>query len=99
VFRTSVMFVLAALTLAGIDQRPAAPAAQPSPGQRFWPQWRGPHASGISRTAQPPLEWSESKNIRWKIEIPGRGAATPVIWGDLVYVPLAEACGARSASS
>jgi outer membrane protein assembly factor BamB len=87
VFRTLALLPIAALTIGALDQRPPTPAVQT--GQRFWPQWRGPHASGVSRTAQPPLEWSESKNIRWKIEIPGRGAATPVIWGDRVYVPTA----------
>ena len=45
-------------------------------GDQFWPQWRGPEATGVSRTAKPPAEWSESKNIRWKKEIPGRGAST-----------------------
>ena len=53
---------------------------------KYWPQWRGPHATGVSKTADPPLEWSESKNVRWKIEIPGRGSGTPVIWGDKVFV-------------
>ena len=49
-------------------------AADPE-AERFWPQWRGPYANGVSRTADPPLEWSEAKNIRWKIEIPGRGSS------------------------
>ena len=67
-------------------------AAQPA-AERFWPQWRGPHASGVSRTAKPPLEWSETKNVRWKVELPGRGASTPVIWGDRVYVSTAVPIG------
>ena len=65
------------------------PAAAQSPGEKFWPQWRGPHANGVSRSATPPLEWSESKNIRWKIDLPGRGASSPVVWGDRVYVSTA----------
>jgi outer membrane protein assembly factor BamB len=60
-------------------------SAQP-PADRFWPQWRGPLATGVSPSANPPAEWSETKNIRWKVEIPGRGSATPVVWGDHVYV-------------
>ena len=52
----------------------------------FWPQWRGPHATGVSTTATPPVEWSETKNVRWKVTIPGRGSASPVIWGDRVYL-------------
>jgi outer membrane protein assembly factor BamB len=54
--------------------------------EKFWPQWRGPYATGVSRTANPPLEWNETKNIRWKVEIPGRGSASPVVWNDRVFV-------------
>jgi outer membrane protein assembly factor BamB len=57
-----------------------------APADRFWPQWRGPQMSGVSQSANPPTHWSESKNVRWKIEIPGRGSSSPVVWGDRVYV-------------
>ena len=40
-----------------------------------WPQWRGPYATGVA-IGDPPTEWSESKNIKWKIEVPGKGHAT-----------------------
>jgi outer membrane protein assembly factor BamB len=56
---------------------------------RYWAQWRGPEASGVSRTATPPVEWSETENIRWKIEIPGRGASSPVVWEDRVFLTTA----------
>src|SRR5262245_4939191 len=46
--------------------------------EKYWPQWRGPEATGVARHADPPLEWSETKNVRWKKEIPGRGSASPV---------------------
>lgn len=69
----------------------ASPAhAQPGdPGARQWPQWRGPLGSGVAPHALPPLEWSETRNVRWKVEIPGRGSSTPVVWGDLVFVTTA----------
>ena len=70
-----------------------AMAARDSEADRYWPQWRGPYANGVSRTAKPPLEWSETKNIKWKVEIPGRGASTPVIWGDRAYVLTAVPVG------
>ena len=61
--------------------------AAPDPAaERFWPQWRGPYATGVSRHADPPIEWSETKNIRWKVEIPGRGSASPVVWGDRIFL-------------
>jgi outer membrane protein assembly factor BamB len=75
--------VLVAATLAAPDPR----------AERFWPQWRGPYASGVSKYADPPLEWSESKNIRWKVEIPGRGSASPVIWGDRIFLLTAVPIG------
>ena len=64
-----------------------------SPAARFWGQWRGPEATGVSRTANPPTEWSETKNIRWKVEIPGRGTGSPVVWGDRVYLMTAVPAG------
>jgi len=52
----------------------------------FWPQWRGPLATGVSLTAKPPIEWGESKNVRWKVEIAGRGSGTPIVWRDRLFV-------------
>lgn len=53
---------------------------------RYWPQWRGPKATGVAPHGEPPVEWSESKNIRWKIQVPGKGLATPVIWEKQIFV-------------
>ncbi|MBI4265846.1 MAG: PQQ-binding-like beta-propeller repeat protein [Acidobacteria bacterium] len=63
--------------------------AQVRETERYWWQWRGPHASGVSTTANPPLEWSETRNIRWRVEIPGRGSSSPVVWGDRLFVTTA----------
>ena len=59
-----------------------------SPGAEAenWPQWRGPDANGVAPNATPPLEWSESQNIRWKVPVPGRGSGSPIVWGDRVFV-------------
>jgi outer membrane protein assembly factor BamB len=51
-----------------------------------WHQWRGPEADGVAPHGDPPLEWSEDKNVRWKVEIPGKGSATPIVWKDRVIV-------------
>ena len=82
-------FVIAAI----VALSSLSPAAQDSPAARYWAQWRGPHATGVSTTADPPLEWSETKNIRWKVEIPGRGSSSPVVWGDRVFVSTAMPVG------
>jgi outer membrane protein assembly factor BamB len=60
-----------------------------------WPRWRGPLDTGESPNANPPIEWSPEKNIRWKLPIPGRGHSTPVIWGDRVYLTTAIPVGKR----
>lgn len=51
-----------------------------------WPEWRGPFATGVATAGNPPIEWSESKNVKWKVEIPGRGHATPIIWGNQIIL-------------
>ena len=72
----------------------AIPAvAQDSDAERFWRLWRGPDANGVARYGDPPTEWSETKNIRWKVEIPGRGSASPIVWGDKVFLLTAVLLG------
>jgi len=51
-----------------------------------WHHWRGPLAIGTAPKADPPLQWDEKTNIKWKAELPGRGSATPIVWGDQVLV-------------
>jgi outer membrane protein assembly factor BamB len=51
-----------------------------------WPQWRGPLASGVAPAGDPPIEWAEDKNIKWKVAIPGKGSATPIVWSDTLFV-------------
>jgi outer membrane protein assembly factor BamB len=64
----------------------AVPAANNEEAERFWPQWRGPHSTGASKHASPPLTWNEQSNVRWKIEVPGRGSSSPVVWGNRVFL-------------
>jgi len=54
--------------------------------EQSWPQWRGPSATGIAPAGDPPVEWSEDSNIKWKSEIPGIGHATPIIWKDQIIL-------------
>ena len=52
----------------------------------YWPQWRGPLATGVAPHANPPIEWGENQNIRWKVRIPGKGNASPIVWGNKVFI-------------
>ena len=68
----------------------AASASQPVDYEKNWHQWRGPHATGAAASdANPPLTWSETENVRWKIAIPGMGHATPIVWEEKIFVQTA----------
>ncbi len=54
-----------------------------------WPEWRGPLRTGEGPTADPPLEWAEGRNVRWKLDVPGLGHGSPIVWGDVVFVTTA----------
>ena len=54
-----------------------------------WPQLRGPRGDGTSLATHVPLHWSETNNLAWKVEIPGRGRSSPVVLGDRIWLTLA----------
>lgn len=56
-----------------------------------WPQWRGPNFNGSSPEQNLSSPWSKTENVVWSIEMPGPSAATPVIWGDHVFVSSTDA--------
>lgn len=83
----ATLFILAVLAGA----RDSSPEAK-----RFWPQWRGPNMTGAAAHGNPPVKWSEDKNVRWKTEVPGKGSATPIIWGDSIFVLTAIPTGKKA---
>lgn len=54
-----------------------------------WPQWRGPLGTGAAPGASPPLEWSEIKNVRWRVALPGLGHSSPIVWQDRIFLTTA----------
>jgi outer membrane protein assembly factor BamB len=86
--------VLAAVTI-GVSAAAQSPHDQPSPAQTTnqWPHWRGPLATGEAPGADPPVEWSETRNVRWKTPVPGMGASTPIVWNDTIYLQTAAPVG------
>ena len=56
-----------------------------------WPEWRGLNNSGSAAGGNTPVEFSETKNVKWKVEIPGKGHATPIIWGNQIIIQTAVA--------
>ncbi len=58
-----------------------------------WHHFRGPTTNGISQTAKPPTSWSSSENVAWKIEMPGKGSSSPIIWGEKLFLTAAVSVG------
>src|SRR5260370_2642855 len=87
------LLTLAATGLAFLAGPGGSPPGSVASADRFWPQWRGPLGTGEAPQANPPLEWSEQKNVRWRVEIPGRGKSSPIVWGGLVFVTTAIPAG------
>lgn len=78
----SLATALCCMTAISTAEEPKSPW-----GVDNWPSWRGPTANGIAPTsANPPVTWDNNTNIKWKVAVPGRGSATPIVWGDQVFV-------------
>jgi outer membrane protein assembly factor BamB len=94
-FGVNVIMACTLAVLAGVRAEAGARAE----AELYWLQWRGPSGTGVSPTAQPPIHWSEAKNVRWKIGVPGKGHSTPIVWGQRVYlttaIPHGESVRAR----
>jgi outer membrane protein assembly factor BamB len=60
-----------------------------------WPHWRGPNGTGVASGAVP-LTFGDSQNLRWKLEIPGRGFSTPVVAGNRLFLTTAVPTGKTS---
>ena len=58
-----------------------------------WGHWRGPTGNGAALNASPPTEWSDAKNVKWKVELPGRENSSPIVWDQQVFVTTAAPAG------
>jgi outer membrane protein assembly factor BamB len=62
------------------------PPVTDSEYEHNWPQWRGPEATGYAPYGDPPVTWSETENVKWKTEIPGRGHSSPIVWDQWIII-------------
>ena len=81
--RSDVRLWIAALCVCSV----VSVAAQ-KPAVDSWPNWRGAAHTGVA-TGEPAVAWSDTSNVKWKVEIPGRGYSTPVAWGDRIFMTTA----------
>ena len=80
---SAVMCLLSASLLSA-----AEPAGEIGPND--WPTWRGPLHSGVATDKDPPVHWSASQNVVWKVTVPGRGHSSPTIVGSQVVLQTAD---------
>ena len=52
-----------------------------------WPQWRGPNAKGIAPSGDYPVNFSSEEGVAWKVDLPGVGTSSPVVWGAALFLP------------
>ncbi len=67
------------------DVRPAKPTSVNN-----WPQWRGLHYDGVSSETDLPTTWSDDEGILWKLSLPGKAGATPVVWDKRIFLTSAD---------
>ena len=80
--------------LGGLPGIRAATAAN-STEQSNWPQWRGPQGTGVAPVANPPVQWSETNNVKWKVKLPGSGTSTPIVWENRIFIETAIPTGKK----
>jgi outer membrane protein assembly factor BamB len=68
----AMLVALGLVTLAAADQQ--------------WSQFRGPSAGVGVDDAALPYRWSATENVAWKVDVPGMGWSSPIVWGDHVFV-------------
>ena len=76
---STAFFILAGSVLAG---------APPTVEEQNWARWRGPYDTGMAAGGAR-THWSETENVKWKIDVPGKGLSSPVIWGDKIFLTTA----------
>ncbi|MGE4178190.1 MAG: PQQ-binding-like beta-propeller repeat protein [Limisphaerales bacterium] len=92
-----LLLILASWGSAVVLDSRGADEAIPGTGslERSWAQWRGPLATGVAPHADPPMRWSETNNVRWKIALPGKAHSSPIVYGANVYLAAAIPVGNR----
>ena len=63
---------------------PVAMVESSGEARNYWPRWRGPSGQGLVEGTNYVNTWSDQENVLWKVELPGSGNSSPIIWGDRI---------------
>jgi outer membrane protein assembly factor BamB len=95
-------FLIAAMGLAAIsvlfswDTDPRVSMVLPDgDAMKYWPRWRGPSGQGLVEGNNYPDTWSDTQNVLWKVEVPGRGHSSPIVWEDRIFLTTASEDGSK----
>lgn len=56
-----------------------------APADEPWNRFRGPNGSGVSEATTIPTKWTDA-DYNWRIDLPGKGVSSPVVWGDKLFL-------------
>jgi outer membrane protein assembly factor BamB len=84
-FWSSIALAFGLFSVIGGAVDAAAPTGVPGPYQNNWTRFRGPNGTGISNDTTIPSTWSDA-DYAWKVELPGKGHSSPVIWNDKIFL-------------
>lgn len=90
--RLVLVLTLAPALAAGAEVRMIEPDGK---GSEYWPRWRGPSGQGLVEGDGYVESWSATENVLWKVEVPGEGNSSPIVWGDRIFLTTAHDDGKR----
>jgi outer membrane protein assembly factor BamB len=100
--RTLLVFAAVAILSVPADQSVAAVqdggvrmVAVEGEGAKYWSRWRGPSGQGLATGTGYPTTWSATENLKWRVDVPGTGNSSPIVWGDRIYLTTAYNRGAK----
>ncbi|MBL8794795.1 MAG: PQQ-binding-like beta-propeller repeat protein, partial [Planctomycetia bacterium] len=64
-------------------------------GVKYWPRWRGPSGQGIVEPGGYVDQWSDTENVLWKVDLPGNGNSSPIIWADRIFLTASKDGGKK----
>src|SRR5262249_24019936 len=64
----------------------SAPTMSRAADTANWPRWRGPHDNGSTESGSYPVKWDANTGLAWKVELPGKGCSTPIVWNKRIYL-------------
>lgn len=80
------VLVLLATAVAGQVTLPVRMVEMEGEARKYWPRWRGPSGQGLVEGSGYPDTWSDRENVIWKVEVPGRGNSSPILWGNRIFL-------------